>query len=117
IFRRFTDKESTVLCQVMIAGEGVDIPGIDCVVMARATASLTVWLQAVGRALRPVYARGMPQDTVEERKAAIAAGVKPQAILIDHGQHWSRLSLPDTEHQWSLAGRKKKKNTAPSVKC
>ena len=42
-----------VLCNVGIAAEGVDIPALECVVLARPTQSLTVYLQAVGRVLRP----------------------------------------------------------------
>ncbi len=117
IFNRFALKEITVLVNVDLAGEGVDIPGIDCVVIACATNSLTVWLQAVGRALRPIFTPGMPQDTAEQRKASIAASSKPYAILIDHGWNFERLHLPDHPHEWSLEGRKKRaKPTIGSVK-
>lgn len=73
-----------------IFGEGFDLPAIEVVSMARPTASFSLFCQQVGRALRPMYAAGMPLDTPEQRRAAIAAGPKPRAIIIDHVQNVRR---------------------------
>ncbi|MHB1953450.1 MAG: DEAD/DEAH box helicase, partial [Sulfobacillus sp.] len=42
-----------VVCNVGIGVEGLDIPVISCVVLARPTKSLTLYLQAAGRGSRP----------------------------------------------------------------
>lgn len=72
------------LTNVDIFGEGFDLPAIDVVSLARHTASFALFCQQVGRALRPVYAEDHPLDTAEQRRAAIAAGPKPIATIIDH---------------------------------
>lgn len=43
----------TVLSNVNIATEGLDVPDLECVVLARPTQSLTMYLQQVGRVMRP----------------------------------------------------------------
>jgi DNA repair protein RadD len=53
VLRRFASGETTVVCNVQILGEGYDLPAIECVVLARPTLSLVVYLQQVGRGLRP----------------------------------------------------------------
>ncbi len=108
-FAAFKRNEIQVLCNVDLFGEGVDVPGVDCVIDLRPTKSLTLHLQFIGRALRAVYAPGMPLDTAEQRKAAIAAGPKPYAIVIDHVGNVERHGLPDEEREWSLDGRTKRK--------
>lgn len=42
-----------ILLQYAIVVEGVDIPSISAVIVARPTASISLWLQVIGRALRP----------------------------------------------------------------
>lgn len=116
------------LTNVDIFGEGFDLPAIDVVSMARHTASFSLFCQQGGRALRPVYAKGMPLDTAEQRKAAIAAGPKPYAIIIDHvgnvQRHAVARQMPDGRiiidlcyREWSLEGRaaKRRKNLDDAI--
>ncbi len=120
IRRDFEANRYTVLINVNIYIQGVDFPFLECTVIARGTASIIFWIQMTGRGDRPMYARGMPQDTAEQRKAAIAAGLKPRCIVIDHaGNAKFRFGLPDVDHNWSLDSRKKRaKPTIPSfTKC
>ena len=49
---RFKRGETRVLCNVFLWVEGLDVPNISCVIMARPTQSSTVYIQAVGRGLR-----------------------------------------------------------------
>lgn len=77
-----------VLCNVELFGEGVDVPAIDAVFLLRPTQSLSVYLQQVGRGLRP-----QPGKVVK---------------IFDHVGNWSRHGLPDDPRVWSLAGREKK---------
>lgn len=79
-----------VLTSAEIVSEGFDVPGIVAAILLRPTWSLALYLQQVGRALRP------------------AAG-KESAIILDHVLNSSRHGLPDDPREWSLLGRDKKK--------
>lgn len=61
--------------------EGTDIPECDVVCVARPTKSLSILIQMVGRALRPLpgVVDGLPGR--EHRLAAIAASAKPSALI------------------------------------
>jgi len=98
------------LTSVDLFGEGVDIPELGAVILLRRSQSLALVLQWVGRVLRPVYAPGFDLTTREGRLAAIAAGPKPIAYILDHGGNFGPAGLhgmPDDEREWSLAGRPK----------
>ena len=49
---KFANGELRVLCNCMILTEGVDIPSVDTIVMARPTQSATLMIQMVGRGFR-----------------------------------------------------------------
>lgn len=97
-----------IITSCELISEGLDVPGVSCVILMRPTQSLTLFLQSIGRANRPFYMPGMPLDTVEQRLAAIAAGDKPCYTILDHAGNIGRLGLPDEDREWSLAGRDKK---------
>ena len=80
---RFYSGEITVLSNVGLFTEGFDLPAIECVVTARPTKSVTLWLQMVGRALRPHEG-------------------KEYAIILDCTDNWQRLGKPDQERNWTL---------------
>lgn len=88
----FRRGELLLLTSCDLIGEGLDVPGVEAVILLRPTLSLALALQQVGRGLRP------------------AAG-KPYASIIDHvgnfGPH-GRHGLPDDEREWSLEGRDKR---------
>ncbi len=95
-----------VVSNVELLGEGFDLSAnagvdctVECVIEARPTDSLSMWLQWVGRALRP----------------------KPEpAIILDHVGNAMRHGLPDDEREWKLtAGRRSKKSekSAPVRQC
>jgi DNA repair protein RadD len=73
-----------ILCQCDMLGEGVDIPGASVLIGLRPTASLTIYLQHIGRVLRYVAGK--------------------TAIIIDHVDNISRHGLPDIERIWGLDG-------------
>ena len=58
ILDRLATGQTTVVCNVMLLSEGFDCPSVSCVVIARPTASRTLFIQMVGRALRPCAASG-----------------------------------------------------------
>jgi len=74
--RRFRDGSLTILVNVDLFGEGFDVPACEVVIMARPTASLAVYLQQFGRALRT-----MPG--------------KLFGLIIDHVSNVKRHGLPD----------------------
>ena len=83
ILAEFAAGRVLVLCQHSIVTEGVDIPLIEAIQFTRPTKSLTIWFQAIGRALRP-------------------APNKTHAVIIDHTDTHLNLPWPDNEIPWSL---------------
>lgn len=83
ILERFRAGETLVLCNCGIVSEGFDVPNIEVIQCLRPTKSLILWLQMLGRSLRP------------------AVG-KDHALIIDHTQNWISHGLPDENWEWSL---------------
>lgn len=81
--RDFRDRRIKVLINVDLFDEGLDVPGIETVIMARPTMSLGKYLQMVGRGLRP-------------------APGKEHLVLIDHVGNVERHGLPDKRRRWTL---------------
>ena len=86
---QFRDRRIQVLTNCALFDEGLDIPSLDGVILARPTQSLSRFLQMVGRALRP------------------CAG-KDRAIIIDLAGNYERLGMPDDARVWTLDGIEKK---------
>lgn len=101
--------EIQVLASCSLVSEGTDIPNVVCAIMLRPTRSLSLHIQQAGRALRPVYAQGHDLSTRDGRLAAISAGPKKKAIILDHAGNVYRFMTVDEHRDWTLAGRKKKK--------
>lgn len=57
ILKRFQNGDTKILVNVEVATEGFDIPSVEAILMARPTQSQTLWIQAVGRGLRPYPAK------------------------------------------------------------
>ena len=83
ILARFKANETTVITNCGILTEGFDCPDIELIQLARPTTSVSLYLQMVGRALRP-------------------APGKDYAVIIDHTANWKLHGLPDTPRQWTL---------------
>lgn len=77
-----------VVCSCDLISEGTDIPAIGCVILLRPTESLGLYLQQVGRGLRP------------------CAG-KDRAYILDHVGNVLKHGMPQEDRQWSLEGKKK----------
>lgn len=86
IMQRFRNREILQLVNVDLLGEGVDVPAIEVVSMARPTQSYSLYSQQFGRALRPMKG-------------------KSHAIIIDHVNNVLRHGLPDSPRVWSLDRR------------
>lgn len=83
ILMQFARKEIQILTNCALFDEGLDIPGIEAVIIAKPTKSLSRYLQMLGRGLRP-------------------AKDKEFAVLIDHTNNWVEHGLPCEERIWTL---------------
>lgn len=91
--RKFRNQEIKILVNVNLFTEGVDLPNVDCVIMARPTASLALYLQFSMRCLNP-----RPGKT---------------AIIIDHANNFKTFGYPDDDRDWKQAiksGKQKSKS-------
>lgn len=84
-----------VITSIDIISEGTDIPIVTAAILLRPTESLTIYLQQVGRVLRP-------------------APDKDFAFIIDCVGNVQRHGMPQQDRDWSLEGTPKK-DKSPSV--
>lgn len=85
ILRDFANGRFMILSNVGIVTEGFDVPAIECVQLVRPTKSLALYLQMVGRGLRPIEGKG-------------------QALILDHANCVFDHGLPEDDRKWSLQG-------------
>lgn len=92
-------REGGVLCSCDLISEGFDLPAIECAILLRPTQSAALYLQQVGRALRPYPG-------------------KDRAIILDHVGNSRRFGLPDAPREWVLSsGRRATIRVAPLKRC
>jgi superfamily II DNA or RNA helicase len=77
--------EIELLTSCDLISEGLDVPNVGAVILLRPTKSLTLYLQQVGRGMRP-------------------APGKEALVVLDHVGNVIKHGLPDQERKWSLAG-------------
>jgi DNA repair protein RadD len=115
LMRQFRERRILQLVSVEVLGEGVDVPGVEVVSMARPTASFQLFAQQTGRALRLLLSAAdtdmWNNYSIAQRLAMIAASPKPKAILIDHVQNWLRHKMPDTPREYTLESCKRKSSS------
>ena len=97
ILQRVENGQTQVLCNVYVASYGLDIPALDCAVLARPTKNITLYLQTVGRVLR-------------------AFPGKTDALIIDHAGAVEENGYAEDDHPWSLDGNEKIKDRIESQK-
>jgi DNA repair protein RadD len=118
LMRQFRARQILQLVSVDVLGEGVDVPAVEVVSMARPTASFQLYSQQFGRALRLMLTDTQNATwndrTDAQRLAEIAASVKPKAIIIDHVQNYVRHGLPDVERKYTLDRAPRKSRKAKS---
>lgn len=90
VFEDFKSGAIQVLCNMQIATEGTDLVACSCIMHLRPTKSWNLYVQMTGRALRPLagIVDGLP--SAEERLAAIAGSAKPDALVLDVVDNYSR---------------------------
>ena len=98
--REFSEGGLKVLINVAVATEGFDLPDAACVALARPTMSLALYLQMVGRGLRPKPHGG-------------------NCLVLDLAGNVERHGFPDDERRWSLQarGRQAEGYAPPVLRC
>ncbi len=79
-----------VLTSCELISEGFDLPTVNAAILLRPTASLSMHLQQLGRALR------------------VFPG-KKEAVILDHAGNCMRHGLAEQDREWSLEGKGKRK--------
>ena len=93
------DGRTQILCSVDVVSEGTDVPAVSAAILLRPTQSESLYLQQVGRILRP-----QPGKT---------------AIVLDHVGATKKHGFVDDPRNWSLDSKPKKQRQdepAPSVR-
>ena len=85
ILTKFRQGQIKVITNCGLFCEGLDVPSLEAVQIARPTNSLALWLQIIGRVLR------------------IFEG-KTHGIILDHTANYAIHGLPTRRRQWSLYG-------------
>lgn len=92
ILQQFRNGEILVLSNVDIVSEGFDVPDCEAVQLARPTKSLALYLQQVGRCMRP-----SPE--------------KKEGIVLDNAGLWLEHGFCQQNRVWTLEGKKKRKRS------
>lgn len=90
ILERLAAGITQIVCNYGVLTTGFDCPRVSAIVIARATASKSLWIQMAGRGLRPC-----PEID------------KENCIIIDHGGNARRHGNLDHAHAYTLDGRDK----------
>lgn len=86
----FKDRKFKYLVSVGTMTTGVDFTHVDVIAILRATESIRLLLQIIGRGMRLEYAPGYPLDTIQERLVAILKGIKPNFLVLDYAENLER---------------------------
>lgn len=97
ILARLESGQTQLVSNCNVLTEGWDQPSVKCLILARPTKSLALYMQSAGRCLRPW------------------GGIRP--IILDHGGNVDRHGLPHEDREWSLSKKMKKRSGAPPVKA
>jgi DNA repair protein RadD len=96
-FQRFRSGRTQVLCNCFLASYGFDLPELDCVILARPTKSLMLYLQMIGRGLR-------------------TSPGKADCLILDHSGAVHRHGLATDERTWTLDGERALVDSGRSAK-
>ena len=95
----FRNSAIKALVNVAVATEGFDLPDASCIIIARPTMSLALYLQMVGRGLRPKPDGG-------------------ECVILDLAANSATHGLPEDYREWSLKPRgAQKAGEAPVAVC
>lgn len=96
LVNNFKNQKIKILVNVNLFTEGVDLPDVECVIIARPTASLSLYLQFAMRCLNP-----KPGKT---------------AFIMDHANCFKTFGYPDDDRDWKQAIITKTKRKSVKLK-
>jgi len=82
--RKYKAGEKRYIVCVNMLTVGFDDPGTHTIVVMRKTESSALYLQIIGRTVRPIYADGYDLETRDGRLASIAASTKKYGLILDY---------------------------------
>lgn len=91
ILNRVRNHQTTILSNAAMLAEGLDIPHLEVMILARPTKSLIRYIQQAGRILRPYDG-------------------KERALILDHSGTCAKLGFPTEDHDLPLCDGKPKKS-------
>lgn len=100
MLKDFQSGELKVICQINVFSTGTDVPEMEVGLMCRPTRSEIIWIQQVGRVLRPYRKCGKCSVQYDNSPACPKCGydkpsyVKKAALVIDFGNNHERLGHP-----------------------
>lgn len=97
LIEKFRNGDLQILVNVELFGEGFDCPAIEFAMLARPTKSLAMYLQQVGRALRPM-----------------SNGSK--VVILDCVGMYNRFGLPEEERKWKYFFERERKEMGEFAK-
>lgn len=120
IIGQFDNGALRYLISNMTLTKGFNVKRIDLIVLAYITKSVVKYVQTIGRGTRVLYAPGMPTQTAEQRREAIAAGPKPNCRVIDLGNNITRCGPfddPFLKEKKGKGGGDAPYKTCPECEC
>lgn len=120
ILKRFKARQTMVLVNCELFGEGTDIPGVEVVMLARKTMSFSLHAQQFGRGARLNISQELMQAwddfSVPERLVHIAASPKPRFWILDFAGNVLApgLGLPDAKNDWTLDDQERVSSSGPN---
>ena len=87
-----------VMTSCELVSEGFDLPSVECAILLRPTWSLGLYLQMLGRILRP-------KDP------------GAYCVVLDHVKNWERHGFAEDVRNWSLEGKKTRQKSEAIVEC
>ena len=107
VLERYEAGTTTVVCNAMALTVGWDSPRTMCVIVARPTKSVPLFVQMAGRGLRPwLSAEAPPRDEQRCTLLAVSDGVTDLACVADLSDHPGEVkdgkTLTQMEDEWDL---------------
>lgn len=84
LIQSFRNGWMDALTGVGVLTTGFNVPDVDTIALMRPTLSTGLYVQMLGRGTRPIYEPGFNMDTASGRRAAIAASIKPNCLILDY---------------------------------
>jgi len=120
LITQFRSGELQILVNVELFGEGFDCPAIEFAMLARPTKSLAMYLQQVGRALRPFVSEELRVKNEESLEQCSYVGKNSDDLnksarntekvtILDCVGLYNRFGLPEKEWDWEYFFARKKR--------